>query len=200
MELLEEPGSVGLRSKKKAATQAALREAASRLFAERGFAAVSVDEIASEAQVSRSTFFRYFGSKEAVLFQEFDEAGELFVEKLRARPPGETPWEAFMEAMVETTTETGSDARRAENRILDNLLRNDPALSGRRFQEMERWIDTVAGIFAERGGRTEPNFADRLAASTCMAVTEEVGRVWRETEAAKVADAVRRAFEVLRTF
>lgn len=192
-------GSSGLRDKKKAATQDALRRVALEMFAERGFTAVSVDQIAQAADVSRSTFFRYFGSKEAVLFQEFDEAGDVFLQALRGRPSSETHFEAFEEALVQTSVDIGSDQKRDQNRALDDLLRNDPALSGRRLAEQERWTEILSNTFAKRAGRSEPEFEDRLAASACMALSEQVGNEWRQSGSTELADAIRTAFKIVRT-
>jgi len=58
----------GLRELKKLETWRAIREAALRLIAERGYEAASVDDIAAAAHVSRSTFFNYFATKEATVF------------------------------------------------------------------------------------------------------------------------------------
>ena len=63
----------GLRERKKAKTRAALREHAMRLFEEQGFAATTVEQIAEAAEVSPSTFFRYFATKEdAILVDDVD--------------------------------------------------------------------------------------------------------------------------------
>jgi AcrR family transcriptional regulator len=193
-------GSSSLRARKKEATQQRLQEAALQLFSEKGFAAVSVDEIAHAADVSRSTFFRYFGSKEAVLFQDIDENGRVFLESLRKRPASETPWQAFHTSMLELAVQTETAQARVQNRILEDLLQNDPALTGRRAAERDRWTSLIAKVFAERAGRSEPNFEDRLAASTSIAVSEQVGRVWRESDGIEVAEAMQRAFEILRSF
>jgi AcrR family transcriptional regulator len=170
------------------------------LFRERGFAAVSVDEIAAAAEVSRSTFFRYFGSKEAVLLEDLDENGDVFLTALAGRPSNETPWRAFEEALVTTSIEASARRTVEEQRAVDDLLRNDPALSGRRLQELTRWTDLIARAFARRGGRTEPDLEDRLAAATCMAVSEEVARVWRAEGDADPAELIRDAFETIRRY
>ncbi|MEA2451836.1 MAG: hypothetical protein QOG04_546 [Actinomycetota bacterium] len=200
MALKQPTDSVGLRDRKKAATQVALRDTALRLFSERGFANVSVDEIATEANVSRSTFFRYFGSKEAVLFDEVDETVDAFTQLLAARPSEESPWAAFEAAAIAVQENNESDENQQRQRVLDDLLRNDPALSGRRLVEQQRWTEIFAGVFARRRGRPAPEFEDRLAASTCMAVSDEIGRVWRESGLTDPERVFREAFAKLRDF
>ena len=100
--------TVGLRQRKKASTRQALLDAALRLFDEKGFAGTSVDEIAAAADVSRSTFFRYFGSKESVLFGASDEAGQLFIDLLEARPSTEGHFQAFEGALVQLAEARGN--------------------------------------------------------------------------------------------
>src|SRR5688500_18666116 len=69
-----------------AAARDEISDAAFRLFGIQGYAATSVDDIASEAGVSRSTFFRSFGSKEAVIFPDHDEILGRVEERLRFSP------------------------------------------------------------------------------------------------------------------
>lgn len=69
-----------LRERKRLRTRDAIRDAAMELFAERGFDAVSVTDIATHAEVGRSTFFRYFPDKQDVMFED-DDAAHLLLAK-----------------------------------------------------------------------------------------------------------------------
>ena len=85
------------RARKKAATKHAIQEQALRLFAEKGYDATTVDEIAAAAGVSHMTFFRYFPRKEEVV--EYDEYDPLLEELIAARPPHEPPLVALHNAI-----------------------------------------------------------------------------------------------------
>jgi AcrR family transcriptional regulator len=86
----------GRRDRKKTETRTALREAAQRLFAERGFDATTVEEITDAVDVSRRTFFRYFGSKEDLLRLDAADLLPEMLETLRARPAAEPPLRSIL--------------------------------------------------------------------------------------------------------
>src|SRR6201998_3192081 len=70
-------------------THEALRQAALKSFARKGFANVTVTELAREAGVTERTFFRHFPTKEAVLFQDYETQLEWLAEGLAHRPSAE---------------------------------------------------------------------------------------------------------------
>lgn len=82
-------------------THEALRRVALESFARKGFAAVTVTELAREAGVTERTFFRHFPTKEAVLFQDYETQLEWLAEALAERPTSESLFDAVL-ASVET--------------------------------------------------------------------------------------------------
>src|SRR5882757_1117513 len=102
------------RSESKMRTRVALATAAARLFRERGYEATTVEDIAAAAGSSPSTFFRYFGTKEDVLFLDVREIMDEFREFLRTPIPGLAGWEqvkAGMYVAVRRVAEPNSEVR-----------------------------------------------------------------------------------------
>src|SRR5207344_3192834 len=89
----------GLRERKKARTRAAIREHAFRLFRAQGYDATTVEQIAEAAEVSPSTFFRYFPTKEDVVLQ--DDIDVLGMETFQSQPAGMSPIAAFRAAATQ---------------------------------------------------------------------------------------------------
>ncbi|MGQ4599830.1 TetR family transcriptional regulator [Nocardia sp. R6R-6] len=91
---------MNLRERKKLAAWRAIRTAALQLFDERGFEAVSVEEIAAAVGVSRSTFFNYFASKEAAVFDQDPEERDLWRALMAARPADESLWDSLTAILI----------------------------------------------------------------------------------------------------
>ncbi|MGN6871757.1 MAG: TetR/AcrR family transcriptional regulator [Solirubrobacteraceae bacterium] len=85
----------GLRESKKRRTREAIAQAAADLFHERGFAEVTVDDIARAADVSRQTVFNYFPTKEQMLFDREDEVRAALLSLVRGRSDGHALVAAF---------------------------------------------------------------------------------------------------------
>lgn len=81
-------------------THEALRQAALKSFARKGFTNVTVTELAREAGVTERTFFRHFPTKEAVLFQDYETQLEWLAEALAQRPPSESLFDAVSASVV----------------------------------------------------------------------------------------------------
>src|SRR5215217_8370567 len=93
--MLRDVATLGLRERKKRETREAIADAAMRLFAARGFDAVTVEEVAEAANVSRKTVFNYFPAKEDLVFRAGSERLTALVAAIRARVPGTSVVEPF---------------------------------------------------------------------------------------------------------
>ena len=165
-------GELGLRERKKVRTRSAIQHHALRLFREQGYDETTVSQIAEAAEVSESTFFRYFASKEAtVLEDDFDAA--LF-ELLRAQPADLNPIQAMRRALrgafADISPEEVEDAFSRATLILSH-----PELKGAIMTQLVDSIDQLAVVFGERLGRPADDIAVRAQAGAVvgalMAVT-----------------------------
>ena len=113
----------------------AVAAAALDLFAENGFEATSVEQIAQAAGVSRSTFFRQYGGKDDVVFADH----EVLLEDLRATlaAPHENPWVAVCEASVQVFRHFAADPEMARRRYA--VVRGIPALRDREIVTVFRY-------------------------------------------------------------
>jgi AcrR family transcriptional regulator len=157
----------GLRERKKARTRAAIREHALRLFREQGYHATTVEQIAEAAEVSPSTFFRYFPTKEDVVLQ--DDFDTLVFEALEAQPPQTPPIAAFRAAFAAVYAAL-TPAQVDQFRELTALTLAVPELRARTLDEYSRMIGSIAEAVARRAGRDPDDFAVRTLAGAVVGV------------------------------
>ncbi|PXY20391.1 TetR family transcriptional regulator [Prauserella sp. PE36] len=138
----------GLRERKKQQTRAALSEAATRLFLEKGYQSTTVAEIAAEAGVSTKTLFNYFSGKEDVLFahrrQRIDEMERVLAEQVRATGPAEALHRTA--ECVLAWIGTGDGPGLEPNATQARLIMSVPELRSRLLSllwELERRLATV---------------------------------------------------------
>ncbi len=170
-----------LRERKKAKTRRTIQEEALRLFAEQGYEATTVEQIAEAAEVSPSTFFRYFPTKEDVVAQgDYDP---ILMEMIKAQPPDLPPLTALRAAF-----RAAFASMRAEE--LDKVLARTklsasvPALRARTMDGLFDTIDTLAGAVAERAGRDPRNLAVRALVGAVMGVMLPALFTWVERDGA----------------
>lgn len=150
-----------LRERKKERTRRTIRVEAFRLFREQGYSATTVEQIADAAEISPSTFFRYFPSKEQVVLA--DDLDPIMIQKFQEQPPGLSALEAFQGATRAAFGVLDSAAFEFE-RERARLVQTVPELRGVLALEMERNVDMVAELVAQRIGREPDDFEVRALA------------------------------------
>jgi AcrR family transcriptional regulator len=136
------------RQRKKARTRRDLVEAAVRLFDERGFEGTTIEDITNAADVSPRTFFRYFGSKEEILFADHQRSVEDLRRRLDERPQGEPLMVTVREAML------GIAGRIEEERDFQlmriRLNAESPSVFAFALSVQQDWVRIIARALAAR--------------------------------------------------
>jgi AcrR family transcriptional regulator len=153
------PTTLGLRERKKARTRAAIQDAALRLYLEHGYDATTVDQIADAAEVSASTFFRYFPTKaETVLYDRLDP---VLLESFIDQPAGLSPLAAIRAAMHDVMSELDPEQTTLEMARW-HLIAQVPELRAAVSERMGELTGMVADAVAKRTGHDPDDLAVRV--------------------------------------
>jgi AcrR family transcriptional regulator len=167
--------TVGLRERNKLRRRERITDAALRLFAERGFDGVTIDEIADAADVSRRTFFRYFARKEDVIIAWKEQMADQLRAALAERPDEEQPLDAVHGALATVTA--GYAERRELTLGLMRLFEGGPTL--RVDADYEDWDEVLAdGIARRMGVDATRDSTPRLIATVGFAVLTATIETW----------------------
>jgi AcrR family transcriptional regulator len=159
------PARPGLRERKKAKTRGSIQAHALRLFAKQGYHATTVEQIADAAEVSPSTFFRYFPTKEdVVLYDQFDPQ---LIEAFLAQPAELSAVAAVRRAMQfvfehAPAAETALEFQRHE------LARSVPELRARMLDGFVSGLELFSDALAKRTGRRTDDIAVRTLAGAII--------------------------------
>jgi AcrR family transcriptional regulator len=172
----------GLRERKKQRTRQLIAETARRLFQERGFDGVTVDDVAHAAEVARKTVFNYFPTKEDLFFSGFEAFQERLLSAVRHREPGESMVRAFSRFLVESRGLLAADDPGAIERLyeVNRLIAESPALLTRERQIFAGYTDALAALIAEeigaRPGAATPWVAANAIIGLHIALVDHVRR------------------------
>jgi AcrR family transcriptional regulator len=158
----------GLRERKKAKTRTAIQAAALHLIERQGYQATTVDQIAERAEVSQSTFFRYFPTKEdAVLHDRFDP---LLLADFRAQPAELEPIAALRRTLRSVLGSLPADELAHEQQRA-MLVIAVPELRARAFDQLASTLKPFAEAVAERTGRSVDDPAVRALTGAVLGVS-----------------------------
>jgi AcrR family transcriptional regulator len=134
----------GLRERKKEQTRQQIFEAARRLFARRGFDAVTVAEIARAANVSEVTVFNYFPTKEDLFYGGMQFFEERLIEAVRTRPRGESALKALRRCLLDSTEGLRSRERIEAIVRAASIVSASPSLVAREREVVETYTRRLA--------------------------------------------------------
>jgi AcrR family transcriptional regulator len=155
---------LGLRERKKQRTRQLIADTARALFAERGFDAVPVAEVARAADVSEATVFNYFPTKEDLFFSGLEVFEQNLLSAIREREPGESVLDAFARFVLQPRglLAAGADDDGGVQRLvaITRVITESPALLAREQRIFAGYTDSLAALIAEetraRAGAIEP--------------------------------------------
>jgi AcrR family transcriptional regulator len=162
----------GLRERKKQRTREQIVDAAMGLFAERGYQATTIADIAEAADVAPRTFFSYFPSKEAVVFHNVDRDLEGLATALRDRLPGENAFDALRRWIDGMFDEWLAEGDRQVLR--KRLCREDEGLANFQGGMMARIHELLLEAIADDLGEPPDALRPRLVAAAAMAALDSL--------------------------
>jgi AcrR family transcriptional regulator len=162
----------GLRQRKKVRTRELIAETARTLFAERGFEAVTVAEIARAADVSQQTVFNYFPTKEDLVFWRLEAFEAELLAAIRDRPEGEPVIAAFGRFVRRPRGLLAEQDAAARERLagITRTIAESPALLARERETLARYTASLATLIAEEQGADATDIAPTVAANALMGV------------------------------
>jgi AcrR family transcriptional regulator len=190
---VDAPTEPGLREKNGAERRLALVAAAYALFAQKGYAATTMDDVAARAGLSRRTAFRYFASKEDLVFPHREERLALLTELLSPRE-GELPFDTVRRACLALAR--GYQDDRAHMLAQFRIVQAEPSLLGRELQYDRHSEEAIERTFLS--GERDTSRGKRRARVRAAAVIGVVRATLREwLEAGAMGDLVRLGRETL---
>jgi len=167
---------VGLRELKKQRTYEELQRVALALFAARGFDQVTIEDICADAEVSKTTFYRYFDSKEDVLLGSMHEKLTEMGAALAQRPASESAIVAVRNAFLEVAAEYQS--QRVQKLAVNRIVRTTPSLAARNLEQQTAWEDLLREFFVERDGAPAPALSHCVLAANVVASLRTAMEYW----------------------
>ncbi len=161
----------GLRERSKARRRAAIIRAAYGLFAERGYDATTVADIAEAAEVSPRTVAMYFPAKQDIALSRFSDGVASLTDAIRDRRPGETVHDVFGRWLLTSQAEPED---RELYRLARRMFAANPDLGALRTARMTAAVREGAAVIAADTGSTPDAIGPRLAAAAAAAIAMEI--------------------------
>ncbi len=170
-----------LRERRAVETRQRIVDVALALFLEQGFDATTIDQVAADADVSARTFFRYFPTKEALLFHDFEQRLAGIRADLESRPEDETPLHSLTVVLCQMVD--GLHTSPEQKALMFRLLEERPSMrSYQRSTVIEHAEQEIIGALARRTGRAHTDLVLRATVSMVASCMDVALRSWSESD------------------
>ena len=193
LEQVRAPARAGRR---RSTTRQHITDVAIELFASRGFEDVSVDDVAEAAGIARRTLFRYYASKNAIPWGDFDVHLDRLRELLDAVGPEVPTEQALRDALLAFNTFDHSELPRHRMRI--RVVLNTVDLQAYSMTMYAGWREVIAGFVARRYGAKPSDLVPQAVAWAMLGVALSAYEHWLADEEVSLTQALADAFEVVR--
>lgn len=172
-----------------------ITDVAIELFTARGFAEVSVDDVAQAAGISRRTLFRYYASKNAILWGDFDTHLAHLRELLDTVGPRVPLGEALRSALL--AFNTFDDSETVQHRQRMRVILQTAELQAYSMTMYAGWREVIAEFVARRSGAKTTDLAPQTVAWTLLGVALSAYEHWLGDESVPLPVALGKAFDVV---
>ncbi|OBK29229.1 mycofactocin system transcriptional regulator [Mycobacterium asiaticum] len=181
--------------RRRSTTPLHISDVALDLFAARGFADVSVDDVAQAAGIARRTVFRYYASKNAIPWGDFDAHLEQLQGLLDTVDPQTPLREALRGALLAFNTFDGSESARHRQRM--RVILETAELQAYSMTMYAGWREVIAGFVARRAGVKPTDLLPQTVAWTMLGVALSAYAHWLGDESVSLPQALGNAFDVI---
>jgi len=188
--------AAGRAGRRPSTTQDHITDVALQLFATQGFDEVSVDDVAAAAGISRRTLFRYFSSKNAIPWADFDAHLEHLRDLLNAVPDDSTLDSALRSALLAFNSFDDSETPRHRQRM--RVILQTDALQAYSMTMYAGWRGVVAEFVADRLDAKPTDLVPQTVAWTALGVALTAYEHWLADETVSLPDALGEAFDIVR--
>lgn len=179
--------------RRRSTTQGHIAEVALELFATYGFGEVSVDDVAIAAGIARRTLFRYYPSKNAIPWGDFDSHLQHFAALLDSTDPGLPMRSALRSALLDFNTFEDSEAVRHRQRM--RVILQTAELQAYSMTMYAGWRDVVAAFVARRTGCDATDLAPQTQAWLMLGVALAAYEHWLADDTVELRQALADAFD-----
>lgn len=194
----EGAGQVGHESRvgrRRSTTPLHISDVAIELFAARGFAEVSVDDVAAAAGIARRTLFRYYASKNALPWGDFDTHLDQLRDLLDDLDPRIPLGEALRQALL--AFNTFDECESAHHRQRMRVILETAELQAYSMTMYAGWREVIAGFVAGRAGAKVTDILPQTVAWTLLGVALSAYEHWLGDESVPLPEALGKAFDVV---